>query len=176
VRRDTITLMPRDDARTIDAVPQPDADFAVDTAILIAVGAHPRAERSDRPLAYRLRERMLAWLDAHAAVPDLAEPAAACRITVVSDIWLLNDEPLRARPTVSVGAPAVNALAAYLADKLEPAFVAEGAFAIQMDLDLADVVASVWGGSNASTAAAVDAFAERYLDLFMRTALQRVEI
>ena len=42
---------------------------------------------------------------------------------VVSDVWYLNDPSLRNCPAISVGAPGVNALSAYLGDKLPSAFV-----------------------------------------------------
>lgn len=132
-------------------------------AVLIVTGSHLRAEQCDRPLAYRLRERMLAWLDS-------SEETGGCDIIVCSDLWYLNNDDLRDRPTISIGGPGVNALAAYLADKLPSAFTIEDVLTVQMDLDFVDLVASCWGINNASTVAAVDAFAERYLDEFLARA------
>src|SRR5690606_17195266 len=42
--------------------------------ILIVVGAHLRAEEADRPIAYALREKALAWLDARSGGANV--PAA----------------------------------------------------------------------------------------------------
>ena len=91
-----------------------------DRLILIVTGAHLRAEVADRPAAYRLRESMRGWLatkgfSIHAS--DASEPVVVC-----SDLWYLNQDSLRTRPTVSVGAPGVNALSAYLGDRLPSAF------------------------------------------------------
>jgi len=46
-------------------------------------------------------------------------------VLVCSDVWYLNNDPLRSRPTISIGGPGVNALSAYLADKLPSAFAIE---------------------------------------------------
>jgi hypothetical protein len=64
----------------------------------------------------------------------------------------------------------VNALSAYLADKLPSAFTVENVLMVQADLDFTEVVACCWGRDAAGTAAAVEAFAERYLDAFMEAA------
>jgi len=137
--------------------------------LLIVTGAHLRAEASDRPVAYRLRDAALERLERRPADERLG-------VLVCSDIWYLNNDDLRACPTVSVGAPGVNALAAYLADKLPSAFTVAGVLSVQMDTDFVDLVASCWGGDAASTASAVDAFIERYLDHFLHKALLRAEM
>lgn len=136
--------------------------------LLIVVGAHLRAEVADRPLAYRLRERILRWLDERDEVPAMPD------VVVCTDIWYLNNEELRAQPTISIGGPGVNALGAYLADRLETAFVIEDVLAVQVDLDFVDPVASCWGTTHAATVNAIDAFCERYLDSFLEHALERI--
>jgi hypothetical protein len=148
---------------------------ALDTTklLLIVTGAHLRAEVADRPLAYRLRERILRWLDD--SRPDRDD--AGCgepEVVVCSDLWYLNNEDLRAQPTISIGAPGVNALGAYLADRLETVFVIEDVLAVQADLDFVDPVASCWGTSQGSTVAAIDAFCERYLDDFLKLSVKRI--
>lgn len=137
-----------------------------DRLILIVTGAHLDAEAGDRPTAYGLRQRMIDWLSGK------GEADAAERVLVCSDLWYLNNDPLRARPTVSIGGPAVNALSAYLGDKLPSAFAVENVLLVQADLDFVDVVACCWGRDRAATAAAVEAFAERYLDGFMEAAVR----
>ena len=140
--------------------------------LLIVVGAHLRAEIADRPLAYALRDQLLRWLDDHVGgTTDGHRPD----VVVCTDIWYLNNYELRSRPTISIGGPGVNALAAYLADRLETAFVVEDVLAVQLDLAFVDPVASCWGTTHDSTVAAIDAFCERYLDAFLEDAMKRTD-
>lgn len=140
-----------------------------DRLILIVVGAHLTAEAEDRPLAYRLRERLMEWLAANAE-GDHPVVEHAARVLVCTDLWYLNNDALRTRPTISVGSPSVNALSAFLGDKLPSAFAIEDVLLVQFDLDLEDLIACCWGVNQSATLAAVDAFAERYLEDFMREA------
>jgi hypothetical protein len=142
-------------------------DINTDRLILIVTGAHLKAEAADRPLAYHLRKQMTDWLALHEAREDPECP----RVLVCSDVWYLNNEPLRSRPTVSIGGPGVNALSAYLGDKLPSAFSIENILLVQADLEFLDVVACCWGRDDSSTAAAVEAFANKYLDAFMTAAI-----
>ncbi len=146
-----------------DDIPQREPDPR--QLLLIVVGAHPRAELTDRPVAYRLRDRMLAWLQ--------ARPGHTLAPLVVSDIWYLNDDELRARPTVSIGPPAINALTAMLAGKLPSAFVVDDVLIVQLDPGLAEPVACCWGNDAAGTLAAAEAFCQRYLDQFMDAATRQ---
>jgi hypothetical protein len=145
-----------------------------DRLILIVTGAHLFAEATDRPIAYSLRQRILDWLAAHPeSTPDSHAPLSGeptPRILVCSDVWYLNNDPLRSRPTISIGGPGANALTAFLADKLPSAFAIEDRLVVQADLDFPDVLACCWGTDVSATAAAVDAFCERYLDAFMEAA------
>lgn len=145
-----------------------DHEIDVDRLALVVAGAHLRAEAADRPLAYSLRERMLEWLN------ERFGDDSPLDILVCSDIWVLNNEDLRACPTISVGGPGVNAFAAYLADKLPSAFVIEDQLMVQTDLDFDDLIASCWGMDHPSTVAAVEAFLEKYLDPFMEAATERI--
>lgn len=155
--------------------------------VLIVVGAHLRAEMADRPIAYWLRDRVLAWLDARVAGDPAVAAAAAdvedadpgqprpghpCRVVVCTDVWYLNDASLRVWPTVSIGGPGVNALSAYLADKLPGLLVVDDVLMVQMDPELSEMTASVWGVDHAATVNAAEAFAERYLDAFMSAAVR----
>jgi hypothetical protein len=65
---------------------------------------------------------------------------------------------------VSVGGPTVNALTAYLGDKLSSAFAVDGLFLVQADWATQTPVACCWGIHAEATAAAVDTFVERYMD------------
>jgi|GEM_PF-207925 len=162
--------------------------------ILIVVGAHLRAEAADRPIAYALREKVLAWLDARGGAanvpapatpgeggegaeagageqdPGLPRPGHPCTVVVCTDVWYLNDASLRVWPTISVGGPGVNALSAYLADKLPGVLVVDDVLMIQMDPELRETTAAVWGVDHRATVSAAEAFAERYLDGFLNAA------
>ncbi len=136
-----------------------------DRLLLIVTGAHLRAERSDRPLGYRLCNEVTRRLE------NDAELKGTLDVMVCSDLWYLNNEDLRRRPTISIGEPGVNALAAFLADRLEPAFVVDDVLSVQLDLNGVDLIASCWGVAPSATASAVDAFIERYLDVFLSRAV-----
>ena len=103
-------------------VREPDADATV----LIVVGAHPEAELYDRPLAYRLREAILAELR------HSGEPVELTTL-VLTDLWYLNQNPLRSRPTVAIGRPEINAATAWMARRLPTALLVEDAFRIQLE-------------------------------------------
>lgn len=124
--------------------------------ILLVVGAHPSAERTDRFTAYALRER---------AAPMLAP---GHDLLVVTDVWVLNHDELRARPTISVGPPSVNAMSAYLADKLPTALASDGRYVVQLDGTYDDLVCALWGEDPEQTAAAAEAFSQRYLAEFLQ--------
>jgi hypothetical protein len=144
-------------------------EIHTDRLILIVTGAHLRAEATDRPIAYNLRKRIADWL----AARGRPETAKTPRVLVCSDVWYLNNDPLRSRPTISIGGPGVNALSAYLADKLPSAFAIEDVMLVQADLEFHDVIACCWGRDERATAAAVDAFVERYLEGFMEAAMAK---
>jgi len=137
-----------------------------DQLILIVVGAHPRAEQSDRPVAYRLRERVLSWLDAQ---PE-DELDFRRQPLVLTDLWYLNDESLHLAPVIAIGEPEVNAATARLARHLPTAFIIEQAFRVQLDPEYIDLKACVWGDRPSATVSGVDLLVERYLDSFLRSA------
>lgn len=130
----------------------------------IVVGAHVLAELGDRPPAYRLRD-LLADL-----LPGSLTPV------VVTDVWYLNSDWLRTRPTISLGAPARNALTAHLADRVPSAFVADDRFMVQLDVELADLTACCWGVDDGATAMAVDLFVEKYAFTWARAVAERERV
>ncbi|MGE3109199.1 MAG: hypothetical protein AB7G11_10825 [Phycisphaerales bacterium] len=132
--------------------------------VLVVVGAHPNAERSDRPSAYALRERIVATLR--------LDPPAAPDVMVITDVWYLNDESMKHEPVVSVGAPAVNALTAYLASRLPSAFVIDDVLMVQFDPAAPRPVAACWGTTALDTAQACEVFTERYLGEFLSGCLR----
>lgn len=137
-----------------------------DRRVLIVTGAHLRAEAADRPLAYRLKSQMARWWDANQKDGTLSRP----EVIVCSDVWYLNNDDLRSLPAVSIGGPGVNALSAFLTDKLPGVFTVAGVLTVQMDIELVEPVVNIWGMDHQTTVGALDAFVERYLDQFMRRA------
>jgi hypothetical protein len=128
----------------------------------IVVGAHLESELSDRALAYRLRESILEWQANH-----LDDDAESRRPVVCCDLWYLNTQPLRLRPTISLGRPETNAATAFLSSRLPTAFVVDDAFRIQFDPELIELKACIWGLTPRDTAGGLDCFIDRYLGEFL---------
>lgn len=125
---------------------------------LIVTGSTLTAEREDRPLAYGLRERVQ------------ETGSGAGDVVVCGDLWYLNHDELRAIPTIAIGAPERNALAAYWGDKLPSLLAVEGRFVVQGEPEFDPPLASLWGRSAEETRHAVGAFVERYLQAFVAAA------
>lgn len=153
----------------IDPSVFPDADTDPARLLVIVTGAHLRAEIADRPVAYRLRDRIAAMLRERGESESL-------RPVVCTDVWLLNTDDLRACPLVSIGAPDVNALTASLASRIPAVFSVRDALAVHLDLEFIDLAALCWGVTPGATADAVEAFAERYLDRFVEESIVNAEL
>lgn len=139
------------------------------TMLLIVVGAHLRAEIEDRPLAYRLRDRLREWIAGNGVDSDQTTHLVP---TVCTDIWYLNNAELQERPVICVGEPGVNAATAYLSTRLPTALMIDHTFRIHLDPDpMNQPQACLWGVNSTATAAAINAFTERYLDDFLREAV-----
>ena len=138
--------------------------------ILIVVGAHLRAEVADRPLAYRLKARVEAWLEKHGQNLNIPLVAVVC-----SDVWYMNQEALHRRPTISVGGPGVNALSAYFGQKLPSVAVRDNQMVIQIDTEFVDLRVCVWGMNHDLTVDALDYFDRQYLDDYLRAVVTQVE-
>src|SRR5262245_25766703 len=93
--------------RSIRAMPGKGQRMAVEPPakmLLIGTGSTLRAEDVDRPLAYYLKQQ----IEQRAAENPTSSPPF--RVLVVADFRWINDEPLQALPTLSIGGPGVNAL------------------------------------------------------------------
>ncbi|MEX2215800.1 MAG: hypothetical protein WD768_16940 [Phycisphaeraceae bacterium] len=154
------------ESESSDSQPQPDPA----NLLLVVVGAHLRAETADRPLAYRLVERIRAWLEKHGQAINPPVMPIVC-----SDIWYVNDEALQGRPTISVGGPGVNALSAYYHQKLKTAVARSDDYLIQLDPEFVDLRVSVWGRDHNLTVAALEVFVSKYLDAYLRAVATQVE-
>jgi len=133
-------------------------DEAADNMVFVVTGASLRAETMDRPLAYRVK----------LAVDERLKDAEDWQCAVISDIWYLNNEPFARQPTISVGGPGVNALSAFLYERLPNALAVDNVLVIQMDPTLKDRRCAVWGMDHDMTVEAVDTFLQKgYLDRFL---------
>ena len=137
------------------------ADDSPPRLLLIVTGSTLRAEELDRPLAYYLQQQV----DRASKRLDLALEAR-----VVSDLRWLNDEWMQALPTISVGGPGVNELAHSWFEEVPFSLAVDEQYCIQMDPDLAEPRASIWGMDNASTQIAVSVFVDRLLRGFLEHA------
>ena len=144
--------------------------------LLIVLGAHLRAELADRPLGYRLRDRIVQWQQDTLGPASRTPAGAAASVdepllaAVCTDLWYLNAPDLMARPTICLGRPELNAASAYWANRLPTAFVIDDTLRIHLDPEFINLQACVWGRSDGGTASGVDLFEKRYLEPFLRTA------
>lgn len=138
--------------------PAPD-DRTHPTVVHLVVGSIDAAQAHDLPVASRLRHALDAALRARAA------HAAA---HIITDFERLADDALAHLPCICIGHPEVNALSAFLADKLPPALVIDGALAVQFNLADREPVALLWGVDHHATARAAELFTQRFLDAFAR--------
>ncbi len=148
--------------------------------LAIVVGAHLHAEIHDRPTACHLCDALKAKITQSNAMHiasahgDPANHTARLEPVVMTDLWYLNQDWLRAQPTISIGHPQVNALGAYLADKLPSIFTIDNELLVQFDPELIDPIASCWGENAQLTAQATSIFLEKHADRFLDAAQSKV--
>ena len=130
--------------------------------LLIVTGSTLRAEEMDRPLAYYLKRRIEEALQASRDV-DLAN----YEVHVVADFRWLHDESLQGMATISLGGPGVNELSHRWLEEVPVALAVNERYFIQMDPELAEPHASVWGMDNPTTQIAVSVFLDRFLPRFL---------
>jgi hypothetical protein len=133
--------------------------------LLVVTGSTLRAEELDRPLGYYLKQRIEQELRDAAASGrgDLANYV----VRVIADFRWIHDEPLQNLPTISLGGPGVNALAHRWLEEVPVSMAYSERYFIQMDPDLAEVRASIWGMDNTTTQIAVSVFVDRFLPRFL---------
>jgi hypothetical protein len=137
------------------------ADDAPTRLLLIVTGSTLRAEELDRPLAYYLKQQV----ENH-PIATTFEPGGL-RVCVVADLLWLNDDDWQRLPTISVGGPGVNHLARHWFEELPFSLEVEEQYFIQMDPDLDELRASIWGMDNTTTQIAVSVFVRRFLPRFL---------
>src|SRR6516162_6280437 len=133
--------------------------------LLVVTGSTLRAEEVDRPLGYYLKQRIDQALREATATGrrDLENYV----VRVIADFRWIHDEPLQNLPTISLGGPGVNALAHRWLEEVPVSMAYSERYFIQMDPDLAEVRASVWGMDNTTTQIAVSVFVDRFLPRFL---------
>jgi len=159
----------------------PDVDEV--NAVLIVVGSHLRAEECDRPLAYGLKARIEHWRDMHKQQLDVPLTPLVC-----TDLWYLNHADLQKRPTICVGGPAVNALAAINANQSDEDEANaqqeakevkpkpdEPRVMIMIDPDFTHLRVGIWGTNTELTEKGIQIFCDRYLDGYLRACVTQVE-
>jgi len=141
--------------------------------LLIVTGSGLEAEAHDRPLAYDLADRVVAWCGDHRDVME-----TAVMPVVVSDLGYLNDKAWQRLPTIGIGGPEQNAFTEYYASFLpepDPVEDTERQVVIQMDPEFTDLHVSVWGSTSELTQRGVELFCDDYLDRFLRAVATQVE-
>jgi hypothetical protein len=127
--------------------------------LLLVTGTTLRAEEADRPLAYYLKQEVEAGLQSRSSL--------LLRVCVIADIRWLHEESLQVFPTISLGGPGVNLLAKHWLEELPLCMAVDERFCIQMDPELEEPRASIWGMDNPDTQIAVSLFVQRYLPRFL---------
>jgi hypothetical protein len=133
--------------------------------LLIVTGSTLRAEEMDRPLGYYLKQQIEKSL--HEADQSTQQGVNDYLIRVIADFRWIHDEALQRLPTISLGGPGVNALAHKWLEEVPVSLAYHERYFIQMDPDLAELRASIWGMDNATTQIAVAVFLDRFLPRFL---------
>jgi hypothetical protein len=133
--------------------------------LLIVTGSTLRAEEMDRPLGYFLKQKIEDALE-HGAQTG-RRGLDDYQVRVVADFRWIHDEPLQSLPTISLGGPGVNALSHRWLEEVPVSLAFSERYFIQMDPELAEPRASIWGMDNASTQIAVSVFVDRFLPRFL---------
>jgi hypothetical protein len=133
--------------------------------LLIVTGSTLRAEEMDRPLGYFLKQKIEDALE-HSALTG-RRGLDDYQVRVVADFRWIHDEPLQSLPTISLGGPGVNALSHRWLEEVPVSLAFSERYFIQMDPELAEPRASIWGMDNASTQIAVSVFVDRFLPRFL---------
>jgi hypothetical protein len=152
--------------------------------MLIVTGSTLRAEEKDRPLAYYLKQRIEKILRDD-AIPDFPPGPGArddadegdpdsenarpdgLQVQVVADFRWIHDDVLQGLPTISLGGPGVNALAHRWLEDVPISLAVNDRYFIQMDPELDEPRASIWGMDNTSTQIAISVFTDRFLPRFL---------
>lgn len=130
-----------------------------DETVVLVTGTSLTAEERDRPTAYRLKGEIDRRGLGH----------AYRRGIVVGDSWYLENRIFHLNPTIAIGGPGANAVAAELAGSLPTLLNLDDRVFLQGDLSGEVKRACLWGVDARATAAAVEAFIGRgFLDALLK--------
>jgi hypothetical protein len=135
--------------------------------LLIVTGSTLRAEELDRPLGYYLKQRVEGALAASEENPKAGHDLSDYQVQVIADFRWIHEEFLQNLPTISLGGPGVNALAHRWLEEVPISLAYNERYFIQMDPDLTEPRASIWGMDNPTTQIAVSVFLDRFLNRFL---------
>jgi hypothetical protein len=144
------------------AIAPPDMPIETMRLLPIVVGAHPRSELADRPIANRLVAAIRQWQRV-----EVEDEESRLIPMVMSDLWYLNDRELLLQPTIAIGEPGVNAASAYFGTRLPKAYVVDGRLQVLADLEFLEPGVAIWGVDAQSTRMATDWFIGRHLAAFL---------
>lgn len=119
-----------------------------DETILIVTGSDLPAEMNDRPLAYALKGE----------IDRRGGGRGFRRAVVVSDRWYLDNRLFHICPTIAVGGPGVNGVAASFAEALPMLVKRADRCFVQGAWDGEQKRAALWGMDRVATAEAVEEF------------------
>ena len=146
------------------AMMPPDAVLETARLLPVVVGAHPRGEVADRPLANRLVAAIRQWQR-----QVIAEEDERLIPLVMTDLWYLNDKELLLQPTIAIGEPGSNAASAYYGTRLPKAYVVDGRLQVLADLEFVEPSVTMWGVDAHTTRTALDWFIARHLANFLES-------
>ncbi len=127
-------------------------ELDVNETILIVVGSDIKPEEKDRPLAYWLQKKL------HETNGFAKTPFR--KSIVISDALYDGDKIIQACPTIAIGGPGVNSVAAKWVNSL-PVFISEdNKYFIQYDSDSKKKRISIWGMDQETTSGALNVFIE----------------
>jgi hypothetical protein len=130
-----------------------------DETVVIVTGSDIRAEERDRPTAYRLKEE----------VDKRSDGQPFRRAVVVGDAWYLENRIFHLNPTIAVGGPGVNGVAAGLSQQLPILWTQDQRAFVQADFEAEAKRAILWGMDAEATMISVQAFvAQGFLDDLLR--------
>jgi len=130
-----------------------------DETVVIVTGSDIRAEERDRPTAYRLKQE----------IDRRSDGQVFRRAVVVGDSWYLENRVFHLNPSIAVGGPGVNALAAELSQSLPLVWTQDQRVYVQANLEADPKRAVLWGMDAEATMVAVQAFVSQgFLDDLLR--------
>ena len=119
-----------------------------DETVVIVTGSDLRAEERDRPTAYRLKEE----------IDSRSDGQPFRRAVVVGDAWYLENRIFHLNPSIAIGGPGVNGLAAELSQSVALLWTQDQRAYVQADFEADPKRAVLWGMDAEATMVAVQAF------------------